>query len=121
MGNALTGHVILIVDPRVGRFVLDLQAALERRGAETLIVHEPVRAFERIREFRFSAGVLSYDHASDALCALIGDLSHLAILLYGDENAAAASARKVPHLPFAQPDVTSIVGALARLLEPARS
>jgi len=116
MGSALTGHVILIVDPQVGRFVLDLQAALERRGAETLIVHEAARAFERTREFRFSAGVLNYDHASDALHTLIGDLSHLAILLYGDENAAAAATRKVPHLPFAQPDVASIVGALVRLL-----
>ena len=73
-----------------------------------------------MREFRFSAGVLSYDHASDALFTLIGDLSHLAILLYGDENAAAAATRRYRICP-SPPDVASIVGALARLLGPARS
>jgi hypothetical protein len=120
MGNPLTGHVILIVEPGIDQFVIKLQTALECRGAETLAVREAARALDRMREFRFSAGVLNYDHASDALHTLIDDLSGIPVLLYGGERAAVASSRKVPHLTFADARVESIVSALARLLGPMR-
>ena len=82
--------------------MIKLQTALECRGAETLAVREPARAFDRMREFQFSAGVLNYDHASDALHKLIDDLSGMPVLLYGGERASLASSRKMPHLAFAE-------------------
>ena len=118
MGNSLTGHVLLIVEPGIDQFVIDLQAALEAKGAETLAVREPATAFDRMREFRFTAGVVNYDHATDALHTLIDRLSDIPVLLYG-ESAPIASTRKVPHLAFTRASVDSIVSALDRLL-PAR-
>jgi hypothetical protein len=120
MGASLARHVILIVEPRIGQFALDLQVALEQRGAETLAVREPARAFERTKEFRFSASVLNYEHASDPLHTLIDALGSIPILLYGGEGASVASKRKVPHLAFTLASVDSIVSALDRLLQPAR-
>jgi hypothetical protein len=120
MDDPLAGHVILIVEPGIDQFVIKLQTALESRGAETLAAREPARAFDRMREFRFSAGVLNYDHASDALRALIDGLSGIPIVLYGSERACVASSREVPHLAFADARVGSIVGALGRLLRPVR-
>jgi hypothetical protein len=105
MGDSLTGHVILIVDPRVGQFAQDLQGALERRGAETLIVHESATAFDRTREFHFSAAVLNYDDASESQLTLIYGLGDIPILLYGDEAASAASRKKAPHVAFARANV----------------
>jgi hypothetical protein len=120
MGDSLTGHVILIADPRVGRFVQDLQGALELRGAETLTVQQPATAFDRMREFHFSAAVLSYDDASDALETLIYGLGDIPILLYGNEAASAASKRKVPHVAFVRSDVEAIASALGGLLRTNR-
>lgn len=115
----LVGHVILIVEPAIDQFVRDLQDALERRGAKTLVVREPGKAGERIGPFRFSACLINYDQASDALHALINDLGDTPILLYGGESASIASTRKVPHLTFTPARVDSIVIALDRLLQPA--
>jgi hypothetical protein len=120
MGTPLTGHVILIVEPGIDQFVIKLQTALESRGAETLAAREPAKASDRMREFRFSAGVLNYDHTSDALHALIDDLSGIPVLLYGGERACVASRRRAPHLAFADARVDSIVSALGRLLQPVR-
>jgi len=112
MGDPLTGHVILIADPRAQRFVRDLQGALEQRGAETLIAQEPADAIDRAREFRFSVAVINCDDASDALRKLIHDLG----LLYGSEAASAASKTVGPHLALARSNVESITGALGGLL-----
>ena len=120
MGNPLTGHVILIVEPGIDQFVTRLQTALEHRGAETLAVREPAGALDRVREFRFSASVVNYDHESDALNTLIDDLGDTPILLYGHELACALWSRKVPHLAFSHASVDSIVTALAQLLPPVR-
>ena len=120
MGDPLVGHVILIIEPEIDPFVFNLQAALEGRGAETLAVSQSARAFGRMREFRFSAGVLNYNHASDALHALINDLSDIPVLLYGGIGASVASTRKVPHLAFTHASVASIVSALGRLLPSTR-
>ena len=75
MGDPLTGHVLLIAEPRIGQYALDLQVVPERRGAETPAVREPAGEFERAREYLVSAGVLNRDHASDSLHTLIDDLS----------------------------------------------
>jgi len=115
----LAGHTVLIVEPEVGQIrVFNLQSTLERAGAETLIVRQPVDAFEVMRSFRFSAGVINYDHASGALHELIADLGDVPTLLYGGAGACIASARAVPQLPFTRATVDSIREALARLLSP---
>jgi hypothetical protein len=75
MGDPLTGHVLLIAEPRIGQYALDLQVVPEGRGAQTPAVCEPAREFERTREYLVSAGVLNRDHASDSLHTLIADLS----------------------------------------------
>jgi hypothetical protein len=120
MGDPLAGHVILIVEPEIDQVVFNLQPALEGRGAETLAVREPARAIERTREFSFSADVLEYDHAPEALHTLISDLSDIPVLLYGGESASAASTRKVPHLAFTHANAGSVVSTPGRLLQPAR-
>lgn len=120
MGDSLTGHVILIVDARVGQFAQDLQGALEQRGAETLIVDECATAFDRTREFHFSAAVLDYGNARDSLHTLLYDLGDIPILLYGDEAASAASRRKAPHVAFAHAKVETIANALGGLLRTDR-
>ena len=114
----LARHTGLIVEPRICQFVCNLQGALEQTGAETLIVREPADAIERMRSFRFSACVINYDHACDALHVLIGRLVGVPILLYGGAGASVASARVVPQLPFTRATVDSIMRALDRLLAP---
>jgi ActR/RegA family two-component response regulator len=120
MGDPLSGHVVLIYEPEVGEFAHRLQAALERRGAETLAVHNPAEAFQRMREFSFSVGVVNCDHSCDALDRLIDGLSGISVLLYGSEKASAAYRRKAPHLACTHARVESILSALDRLLCPAR-
>jgi ActR/RegA family two-component response regulator len=120
MGNPLTGDAILIVESRIDQFVTKLQAALEDRGAETLAVREPARALHRVREFCFSASVVNYDHASDALHTLIDNLGDMPLVLYGHDSASAVWSRKVPHLAFMRAHVDSIVTALDQLLPAVR-
>ena len=69
MGDPLTGHVLLIAEPRIGQYALDLQVVPEGRGAQTPAVCEPAG------EYPVSAGVLNCDHASDSLHTLIDELS----------------------------------------------
>ena len=114
----LVGHVILIVEPAIDQFVRNLQDALERRGAATLIAREPSKAVEHLGAFRFSTCLINYDHASRH--ALIGDLADIPILLYGGESALIASNRTVPHLTCTRASVDSIMSALGRLLQPTR-
>jgi hypothetical protein len=116
----LAGHIILIVEPEIDQFACNLQGALERMGAETLIVRQPASALERMRSFRFSACLINYDQASDTLSALIGGLVDVPIVLYGGQCASAASTRMVPQLAFAHASVDSITTALGRLLQSAR-
>jgi hypothetical protein len=116
----LVGHSILVVEPEIDQFALNLQAALEARGAETLVARNPAKAFEGSRALRFSACLLNYDHASDGLHALINYLSDIPILLYGGERASTAASRMMPHLAFTDRTVDSIVDALGKLLQSAR-
>jgi hypothetical protein len=120
MGNPLTGHAIPIVEPGIDQFVTKLQVALEDRGAETLAVREPTRALDRVREFCFSASVVNYDHASDALHTLIDDLGDMPLVLYGHDSASALWSRSVPHLAFTRASVESIMIVLDRLLPAVR-
>ena len=75
MGDPLTGHVLLIAEPRIGQYALDRQVVPEVRRAETPAVRESAGEFERTREYPVSAGVLNRDHASDSLQTLIDELS----------------------------------------------
>lgn len=114
----LTGHSVLIVEPRICQFVSSLQGLVEQMGAETLIVRESAGAIERIKSFRFSACVARYDEAQGALDVLLAHLAGVPTLLYGSEGARTAAARVAPQLPFAAATVGSIVGALAHMLSP---
>jgi len=117
---SLAGHVILVVEPAVNRFAGALQDALERRGAETLFVRGPGEARERLGAFRFSTCLIDYDHACDALHALIDDLGDMPMLLYGGASASIGAMRIVPRPAFARASVDSIVSALGRLPRPPR-
>jgi hypothetical protein len=85
----------LIVEPEIDPSVFNLQAVLEGRGAETLAVRAPARAFARTREFGLPSAVVEYHRPPDALHRLIKDLSDI-------------------------PRVDTIVSALGRLPQPAR-
>jgi hypothetical protein len=115
MGDPLTGHAILIVEPGIDQFVTKLQAALEHRGAETLAVREPARPLDRVREFCLSAFVVTYDHAFDALHTPIDNLGDMPLVLYGHDSASALWSRSVPRLVFTRASVESIMIALDRL------
>ena len=96
---SLSGHSILIVESEVASFVVALQAAIERTGAESLVVRDPSTSegLERIRRFKFSAAVINILHRS-----LIDDLD-IPVLVYGGSAIPA------------RPDM--IVAKLRRLLE----
>mgnify|MGYP003395834248 CR=1 FL=1 len=51
----LTGKSVLIVDHRVGRFIVALSATLERLGAEVLVALDVGKALEDLKRFDFSA------------------------------------------------------------------
>jgi hypothetical protein len=62
----LRGHSILIIDSEVSGFADRLAATLEHGGAETLVVRDPYSGNgpERIRQFTFSAALVSAEHGS---------------------------------------------------------
>ena len=62
----LGGQVILVVEGEAGPFPLELQAALERVGAETLLARCPARARDLASRFDFSAAAINCgdDHDS---------------------------------------------------------
>ena len=72
---------------------------------------------EHLRAFRFSSYLIDYDHASDALHALINDLADIPILLYGGEERFDCIESDCPAL-----DLHAHFGssALGRLLQPTR-
>jgi len=61
----LHGRSILIIESEVAPFVVALQDAFERQGAETLVVCDPYAAkgLEHMKRFTFSAAVINAQHA----------------------------------------------------------
>lgn len=96
----LSGHSILIVESGVGSFVVALQAAIDRTGAESMVARDVAAALQRTPLFAFSAAVINVEHR-----ALIDNLD-IPVVVYG---ASALPAR---------PEI--IVSRLKKLLGEAR-
>jgi hypothetical protein len=59
----LRGHTILIVEPEVDRFILQVQQMLQRSGAVTMVARNPATAIARTEQIDFSGAVVNHQHA----------------------------------------------------------
>lgn len=111
----LSERAILIVDSRVGRFIHDLQATLERADAEVLVVRDAGKAMEHLDRFDFNACLLGLIAAeAEARMALIEKLGGIPIILFGE---AGDTFGQLPTLVETVPEsVPEIVRAVIRLL-----
>jgi len=120
----LVGQVILIVEDEKGPFAQQLQAALERVGAETMLAPTPARARDRASRFDFSAAAIYADGVvrSVELRRLLKELGSMPALLYGAEPPPYGWFRDARFLVTSKPSHTgAIVEAVTRLLSaPAR-
>jgi len=118
-GNAsLGGQIILVVESAAGPFPRELQAALERMGAETLLARSPARARDYASQFDFSAAAINCGDAIDAaeLRELLDELGRMPILLYGTAPPSYMSGRAL-FLSTPRPaHPEAIVKAIAGLL-----
>src|SRR5262245_50399466 len=84
--TCLCGHVILVVvEGEAGSFPLELQAAFERVGAETLLARGPARARDHASRYDFSAAAIYCGNATDTaeIRQLLDELGSMPVLLYG--------------------------------------
>jgi hypothetical protein len=58
----LHGHVILIVETEIDRFVLELQHMIEHAGATTMVARNPRMAKLRSAQMNFSGVVVNAQH-----------------------------------------------------------
>lgn len=94
---ALGNYAILILETEVGQFATDLQDALDRLGAESLIARDAGVALQRCDQFDFSAALVNANH------------SHVLEEL---------TARGIPALSYNRSEEPgAIVGSLVRLLD----
>jgi hypothetical protein len=65
--SANAGHWILIVESEVSSFASHLQEAIERTGAESLVVRAPYSAdgVKSIKRFKFSPAVINVQHPAE--------------------------------------------------------
>lgn len=107
------GHAILIVEPEIGRFVLDLQTALEKAGAEPLVARDLNSALMRIEQFDYAAAVIRYDPTVQPLIARLCEELRVPVLVYG-----AAPSPFEAGLPFVRTPthVPAILDVLRRML-----
>ena len=114
----LGGQVILVVEGEAGPFPLELQAALERVGAETLLARSPARARDHASRFDLSAAAINCGDAIDTaeFRQLLDELGSMPILLYGTAPPSFMSGR-APFLATSKPTgAGAIVKAVTRLL-----
>ena len=114
----LGGQVILVVEGAAGPFPLELQAALERVGAETLLAPTPARALDQASRFDFSAAAINCGDAVDTaeLRQLLDELGGMPVLLYGTAPPSYVSGR-APFLATSKPaHPEAIVKAIAELV-----
>jgi hypothetical protein len=120
----LVGQVILIVEDERGPFAHQLQAALERMGAETMLAPTPARARDHASRFDFSVAAIYGDGVvrSVELRRLLRELGSMPVLLYGAEPPPYGWFRDAQFLVTSKPSHTgAIVEAVTRLLpSPAR-
>ena len=83
----LAGQVILIVEDEKGPFARQLQAVLERVGAETMLAPTPARARDHASRFDFSVAAIYADGVirSVEFRRLLRELGSMPVLLYGAE------------------------------------
>ena len=114
----LGGQVILVVEGEAGPFPLELQAALERVGAETLLARSPADARDHASRFDFSAAAINCGdgpHITE-LRQLLDELGGMPVLLYGTALPSYVSGR-APFLATSKPThPEAIVKAVAGLL-----
>ena len=82
---SLGGQIILVVEGEPGPFPLELQAALERVGAETLLARSPAHARDHASRFDLSAAAINCGDAIDVVefRQLLKELGGMPLLLYG--------------------------------------
>jgi len=66
MANELGGRPILIVYGEIDLFVVELQDAFDRAGADTLIARTPADAMRHLKRFDFDAVVINHIQGLDA-------------------------------------------------------
>ena len=88
------GRIILIVASDISEFAIRLQEALERAGADSLIVRDPyaLNGPQLLTRFKYSAAAVNVQHA-----ALAAALS-IPVVLYGGDGVPAHPALIVARL-----------------------
>ena len=115
----LVGHVILIVEDEGGPFAQQLQAALERVGAKTMLARTPGHARDHVACFDLSAATIHFDGAvhSVEFPRLVKEMGGMPLLLYGTEPPPYKPFRNARFLAASKPRHTgAIVEAVTRLL-----
>jgi hypothetical protein len=115
---SLDGQVILVVEGEAGSFPLELQAALELVGAETLLARTPARARDHASRFDLSAAAINCGGAIDTaeFRQLLDELGRMPVLLYGTAPPSYVSGR-APFLATSNPThPDAIVKAVTGLL-----
>jgi len=115
----LGGQVILVVEGEAGPFPLELQAALERVGAETLLARSPARARDHASRFDFSAAAINCGETMDGVefRQLLKELGGMPLLLYGSAPPSHVSPERARFLRTGKPShAEAIVRAVARML-----
>ena len=115
----LVGQVILVVEGEAGHFARQLQVALERVGAETLLARTPAHAREHVSRYDFSAAVIGCGAAIDAVefRRLRNELGGMPLLLYGTAPPPYVSLRGAQFLATSMTTHADvIVRAVTRLL-----
>ena len=115
--TCLCGHVILVVEGEAGPFPLELQAAFEGVGAETLLARDPAQARDQASRFDFSAAAIYCNDAFDPaeIRQLLDELGNMPVLLYGTAPPSYVSGKAfVPTSNPGHPE--AIVKGVARML-----
>ena len=115
--TCLCGHVILVVEGEAGSFPLELQAAFERVGAETLLARSPAQARDHASRFDFSAAAIYCGDAIDTaeIRQLLDELGSMPVLLYATGPPSYVSGKAF--LATSNPDnPEAIVTGVARML-----
>jgi len=115
--TCLCGHVILVVEGEAGPFPLELQAAFEGVGAETLLARDPAQARDQANRFDFSAAAICCDDVIDTaeIGELLDELGSMPVLLYGTAPLGYVSG-KAFHATSKPGHPEAIVKAVARML-----
>ena len=120
-GTCLVGQVILVVEGGAGPFARQLQAALESKGAETLLACTPAHARGHVGRYDFSAAVIDCGAALDTaeFRHLRKELGGMPLLLYGTAPPPYVPLRGAQFLATSTASrADDIVGAVTRLLSP---